>query len=177
MKRVLLAGFFLTTIPAANWLIGHVGECIPHGPCLLPVAPGIMAPSGVLMIGAALVLRSLLQEAAGRRWVLACVVAGAVLSALIAAPGLALASGVAFLASELADWSVYSPLRRRGFSIALLAAGLVGSLVDSALFLTLAFGSLDFMLGQVIGKLWATAAILPVFGWVRRALAPIRANP
>lgn len=171
MKRILLAGSFLATIPAANWLIGNVGECIPHGPCLLPVAPGVMAPSGVLMIGAALVLRSLLQETAGRAWVLACVVLGATLSALIAAPDLALASGVAFLASEMADWSVYSPLRRRGFGVALLAAGLVGSLVDSALFLTMAFGSLDFMPGQVIGKLWATLAVLPVFGWARRRLA------
>src|SRR5947209_3936476 len=88
MKRILLAGSFLATIPAANWLIGHVGECIPHGPCLLPVAPGVMAPSGVLMIGVALVLRSLLQEATGRAWVLVCVVIGAALSALVAAPGL-----------------------------------------------------------------------------------------
>ena len=42
----------------ANWLIGNVGvTCIPGGPCLIPVWPGIMSPSGVLMIGAALVLR------------------------------------------------------------------------------------------------------------------------
>jgi uncharacterized PurR-regulated membrane protein YhhQ (DUF165 family) len=173
MKRALLAGSFLATIPAANWLIGHVGECIPNGPCLIPVAPGLMAPSGVLMIGAALVLRSLLQEAAGRAWVLVCVALGAALSSLIAAPGLALASGVAFLCSEMADWSVYSPMRRRGFGVALLAAGLVGSVVDSALFLTLAFGNLDFMAGQVVGKLWATLAVLPVFGWARRRDNPV----
>jgi uncharacterized PurR-regulated membrane protein YhhQ (DUF165 family) len=171
MKRTLLAASFLATIPAANWLIGHVGECVPNGPCLVPVAPGLMAPSGVLLIGAALVLRSLLQEAAGRAWVLACIAVGAGLSAFVAAPGLALASGAAFLASELADWSVYSPLRQRGFAFALFAAGLIGSLVDSALFLTLAFGSLDYMLGQVVGKLWATVAVLPVFGWARRRLA------
>ena len=37
-------------------MIGHVGTvCVPNGPCLIPVAPGVMAPSGVLMIGAALV--------------------------------------------------------------------------------------------------------------------------
>lgn len=165
--KLLLAGTFLATIPAANWLIGHVGECVPHGPCLVPVAPGIMAPSGVLVIGAALVLRALLQEAAGRSWVLACVVLGSALSAFIAPPGLALASGVAFLASELADWAVYSPLRRRGLHLALVLAGLTGAVVDSALFLGLAFGSMDFMAGQVIGKLWATLAVLPVFGWAR----------
>ena len=39
---------FCLTIPAANWMIGHVGTvCAPHGPCLIPVAPGLMAPSGV----------------------------------------------------------------------------------------------------------------------------------
>ena len=57
---------FCLTIPLANWIIGHVGTvCVPNGPCLLPVAPGIMAPSGVLMIGAALVLRDLVQRRLG----------------------------------------------------------------------------------------------------------------
>ena len=33
-----LAAFGLC-IPAANWLIGHAGTaCVPHGPCLVPVA-------------------------------------------------------------------------------------------------------------------------------------------
>ena len=59
---------FCLTIPAANWMIGHVGTvCVPNGPCLLPVAPGVMAPSGVLMIGIALVLRDLVQRRLGRR--------------------------------------------------------------------------------------------------------------
>ena len=57
-RRSIEGGIFLVlfclTIPAANWMIGHVGTmCIPNGPCLVPVAPGIMAPSGVLMVGAA----------------------------------------------------------------------------------------------------------------------------
>jgi hypothetical protein len=57
-----LIGFGLC-IPAANWLIGNVGTfCVPNGPCLVPVAPGLMAPSGVLMIGLALVLRDLVQR-------------------------------------------------------------------------------------------------------------------
>ena len=33
----------------------------------------------------------------------------------------------------------------------------MGTLVDSALFLWLAFGSLAFLSGQVVGKLWMTA--------------------
>jgi len=45
---------FALTIPTANWLIGNVGTvCIPDGPCLIPVGFGLMAPSGVLMIGVA----------------------------------------------------------------------------------------------------------------------------
>ena len=46
---------FLASVPFANWLIQHVGTvCVPAGPCLVPVAPGLMAPSGVLAAGAAL---------------------------------------------------------------------------------------------------------------------------
>ena len=34
------------------WLYGNAGAvCVPNGPCLVPVWPGIMAPSGVLMVG------------------------------------------------------------------------------------------------------------------------------
>ena len=37
---------FLLCIPLANWMIGNVGTvCVPNGPCLIPVAPGIMAPT------------------------------------------------------------------------------------------------------------------------------------
>lgn len=60
---------FIACIPAANWMIGNVGtKCVPDGPCLLPVAPGLMAPSGVLTIGLALVLRDLVQRHLGRLW-------------------------------------------------------------------------------------------------------------
>ena len=37
---------FLACVPLANWMIGHAGTvCVPNNPCLIPVAPGIMAPS------------------------------------------------------------------------------------------------------------------------------------
>jgi hypothetical protein len=69
---------FAASIPAANWFIGHVGTvCPPDGPCLLPVAPGMLAPSGVLMVGLALVLRDLLQRRLGKNWTLGAVFAGA----------------------------------------------------------------------------------------------------
>src|SRR6266511_3015013 len=65
---------------------------------------------------------------------------------------LALASGSAFLFSELLDFAVYTPLRRRSWLGAVAASNAVGLVADSALFLTLAFGSLDFLAGQIVGK-------------------------
>lgn len=160
MRRILLAGGFLACIPAANWLIGNVGTaCIPQGPCLIPVAPGMMAPSGVLLIGAALALRDALQEAAGRTWVLACVVTGAAVSLAVSPPALALASAAAFLLSELADWAVYDRLRRRALWGAVLASGLVGAALDSLLFSYLAFGAVKWAPGLIVAKLYASAAL------------------
>ena len=158
---LILVACYIATIPAANWLIGHVGTvCTPHGPCLIPVAPGIMAPSGVLMIGAALLLRDLVQRRYGARWSLACIGAGAVLSLAVAAPSLAVASGAAFLFSELADFGVYTPIARRQFAIAILASCITGAIVDSGLFLWLAFGSLEHLSGQLIGKFYAVTGFL-----------------
>ena len=75
---------FALTIPAANWLIGHAGTvCQPAGPCLVPVAPGLMAPSGVTMAGVALVLRDLVQRRLGVAASSLAILAGAALSALL----------------------------------------------------------------------------------------------
>jgi uncharacterized PurR-regulated membrane protein YhhQ (DUF165 family) len=76
VKKMGVFAAFAATIPAANWLIGNVGACVPAGPCLVPVGFGLMAPSGVLMIGVALVLRDWLHEVAGRRWGFAAVLIG-----------------------------------------------------------------------------------------------------
>lgn len=165
---IALIGFGLC-IPAANWLIGHAGTfCVPQGPCLVPVAPGLMAPSGVLMIGLALVLRDLVQRRLGVGWAAGAVLAGAALSALLAPPALVLASAVAFLLSEMADLIVYTPLQRRRLVLAVAASGLVGLVVDSVVFLWLAFGSLDFLAGQVVGKAWMVLLSLPLVAMLRR---------
>src|SRR5262249_17787208 len=153
-KRRLLEGIvclvlFGLTIPAANWLIGHAGtECVPNGPCLIPVAPGLMAPSGVTMIGIALVLRDLVRRRLGVGGAVVPANGGAALSAVIAPPSLVIASTVAFLMSEFADLAVYTPLARRRLVVAVVASSMVGLVVDSIVFLYLAFGSLDFLLGQ-----------------------------
>jgi uncharacterized PurR-regulated membrane protein YhhQ (DUF165 family) len=161
MKRCGIPAFlaFIATIPAANYLIQHVGTtCVPDGPCLVPVLPGLMAPSGVLVVGLALVLRDMVHSALGVRWAFFAIVAGAALSSLLAPPALVLASVVAFLLSETADLLVYAPLRERWPSSAVLASGVAGAVVDSCLFLFIAFGSLQYVTGQVVGKLWMSVA-------------------
>lgn len=164
---VFLLGFG-ACVPLANWLIQHVGTtCVTNGPCLIPVAPGILAPSGVLMIGLALVLRDLVQRRLGLVWSVGAILAGAALSASFAPPSLVVASAVAFLLSEAADLCVYTPLQRRKFILAVVLSSFVGIVVDSIIFLYLAFGSLDFLLGQIIGKTWMVAATVPVLLWLR----------
>ena len=160
---------FLACIPLANWMSGHVGTvCVPNGPCLVPVAPGLMAPSGVLTVGAALVLRDVVQRCLGLRAGLAAIALGTALSALVAPGALVLASGVAFALSELADCAVYTPLQQRRLLLAVVASSMVGLVVDSVVFLNLAFGSLDFLAGQIVGKLWAVAFAVPLVRLLRR---------
>jgi uncharacterized PurR-regulated membrane protein YhhQ (DUF165 family) len=161
---------FMACVPLANWMIGHVGTvCVPSGPCLLPVAPGAMAPSGVLTVGLALVLRDLVQRCLGTFWGLGAILAGTALSVLVAEPALVRASAAAFLLSEMADFAVYTPLQRRALMRAVLASSMVGLVVDSIVFLWLAFGSLDFLAGQVVGKIWGVLISIPLITAVRRA--------
>ena len=146
---------FILTIPASNWVIVNVGVvCEPDGPCLIPVAPGLMAPSSVVVAGMALVLRNAVQAFIGASFSLVAVNIGTLLSALFAEPALVVASATAFCFSELADFAVYTPMRKRFPAFSVVMAGLVGSFVDSAIFLSLAFGSIDFIVGQVLGKFW-----------------------
>lgn len=171
MRYAILAAF-LACIPIANWLIGNVGiKCVVNGPCLVPVGFGLLAPSGVLVVGAALVLRDMVHERLGARWAAGAIVAGAALSAGIAPAALAIASGVAFLLSELADMAVYTPLQDRHIGMAVLASGIVGAAMDSAVFLWLAFGSLQYLDGQIVGKLWASVAAFAVIAIRRRTVA------
>jgi queuosine precursor transporter len=169
VPAMLIIAAFLLTIPAANWMIGHVGNCSAGGVCTIPVGFGIQAPSGVLMIGLALALRDAVHDRYNTRVVFLAIVAGAALSVFIAPAALALASGTAFLLSETSDLFVYAPLRQQNRPLAVLASGVVGSIVDSAVFLYLAFGSLEYLIGQVLGKTWMTLAAAAVV-----SLLPLR---
>lgn len=162
MIGYIALALYALTVPAANWMIGNVGECIPNGPCLIPVGFSLMAPSGVLMIGAALVLRDAVHRLMGWQWAVAAIAIGAALSFQFSAPALVAASVAAFILSELADLAVYAPLQRKRLVIAVLLSGVIGAAVDSAVFLLLAFGSLGFIAGQIVGKLWATLAAVAV---------------
>lgn len=157
-----LAGYLLTII-AANYAVQHYG--------LVNVGFGLVAPAGVYFVGVAFTLRDITQRTLGRLPVIAAIVAGAGLSYFVA-PTLALASGVAFLASESADFAVYTPLEERGWITAVVASNIVGTVIDSVLFLWIAFGSLAFLKGQVVGKLWMTALAVALIALYRVARRP-----
>jgi hypothetical protein len=161
---VVVAGY-IGTIFAANWAIERYGP--------VPVGFGYEAPAGVWFAGLAFTFRDLTQETLGRRWVVAAIVVGAALSGLVSTD-FAVASATAFLVSELADFAVYTPLAERGWLRAVIASNAVGLVVDSVLFLWLAFDSLDFLPGQVIGKAWMTALAVVLLSPTarRRALRP-----
>lgn len=169
---------FCLTIPAANWMIGNVGTlCLRNGPCMVPVAPALIAPSGVLMVGAALVLRDLVQRRLGVEFGVAAIAVGAAISAGLAPASLVIASAAAFLLSEFADFAVYTPLARRRLVLAVMASSVVGLVVDSIVFLWLAFGSLDFLAGQIVGKLWMVLLALPLVAFLRRRDERLGLNP
>lgn len=168
-KWAYLAGY-IATIPVANWMIGNVGTfCIPDGPCMIPLGFGMTAPSGVLMVGAALVLRDQVQEHLGTKWSLGGILVGAILSYLLADPFIAIASILAFGVSELVDFAAYTYVRKYGRALAVAASGLVGAVLDSMVFLTIAFGSLAYIEGQIVGKLVISlAAAAAIKYWTRK---------
>jgi uncharacterized PurR-regulated membrane protein YhhQ (DUF165 family) len=59
-------------------------------------------------------------------------------------------------------------LQQRGLIPAVVASSLVGLVIDSAVFLLLAFGSLEFLLPQILGKAWMVLLSLPVMAWLRQ---------
>ena len=164
IRRPLLWALFVATVLGANWSIAKFG--------FVSVGFGISAPAGVYFAGIAFTLRDLLHNHPGssRPWIISAIVAGALLSAFLEdAQRLALASGAAFFLSELADWAVYSPLRRRGWIRAVAASNCVGLIVDSILFLSLAFGSLSYIEGQILGKIYMTVLAIIVLWGIRSA--------
>lgn len=157
---------FAATVPLANYMIGSFGTvCVDNGPCLIPVGFGLMAPSGVLLIGLALVIRDWLQELTSWKWALFAIILGSIVSFLTANPFIAVASAVAFFTAEVFDLLVYTPLKKSGKHLAVLVSGIVGSVVDSVLFVYLAFGSFELSAGNTLGKLYATILVAALLYW------------
>jgi uncharacterized PurR-regulated membrane protein YhhQ (DUF165 family) len=165
MRTIGLAAFaaFIATIFAANWLIEHYG--------IVDIGFGLMAPAGVFAAGLAFTFRDIVQRTLGREPVIVAILIGAACSYLIS-PAFAVASAIAFLISEFADFGVYTPLEERGLIKAMVASNVVGSVVDSVLFLWIAFGSLAFIEGQIVGKLAMTAVAIPLVVLIRPRLEP-----
>lgn len=153
VRALSAAVAFLGCILAANYATTEYG--------MVPVGLGLTATAGTYLAGASYVLRDAVQDTAGRRWVVALILAGAALSFLVSAPFIALASAVAFLLSESVDFAVYQPLRKRGYVRAALASNVTGSLVDTVAFLAIAgFPIRQAMAGQMVGKFAITALVL-----------------
>ena len=68
----------------------------------------------------------------------------------------------------MADLAVYTPLQKKGLVLAVFASSMVGLVIDSAIFLYLAFGNLDFISGQIVGKVWMVLLALPIIHLMRR---------
>jgi len=154
---------YIATIFAANWAVARFG--------VIPVGFGLMAPAAVYFVGLAFPLRDGLQRVSSRRWAVLAILLGAGLSYLVS-PRFAVASGLTFLISETCDMLVYTPLQKR-FATAVLLSSAAALVVDSVLFLTLAFGSLQFLPGQIVGKAWMTLlAVIVIQVWRRRGLLP-----
>ena len=161
-KAIALSALYMVTIPLANWFISNVGVAVyPDAPHTLPVGFGYRAPSGFVLIAFALLARDMLQELTSRKTIIGLMVAGVVLSYLVN-PAVAVASAAAFAASEMADFAIYTALRARRRHFAMLLSGVVGSAIDSFLFLWLAFGSIIYWQGQVIGKVAVTAICVAI---------------
>ncbi len=154
---------FIASIVLANYLTTRYG--------FIPVGFGLTAAAGTIAAGLALGLRDLVQDALGRVAVLVVIAVGAAVSFLVADPFIAVASALAVLVSEVADLAVYTPLRgrvrvgQRRWVVAVLASNAVGAVVDTAVFLAVAFGwaaVIPGMAGQLVGKGWATLAVIAV---------------
>lgn len=156
MRSFATFAALVSCVVGANWALETYG--------VVNIGFGLTAPAGVYFAGLTFWLRDILHENGGSRFVLAAIVTGSLISwaqsDAVTIPGgitsIAVASGVAFALSELADFAVYAPLRTRRPLVAIAASNTVGASIDSALFLWLAFGSLDQITGQIVGKSYMT---------------------
>jgi uncharacterized PurR-regulated membrane protein YhhQ (DUF165 family) len=158
----MMIAAYLLCIIGANWTTQHYG--------MVGVGFGLTATAGTWFAGIAFSARDGVQRTSGRTWVVVIIVIGATLSWFVA-PDFAVASGVAFLVSELVDMAIYTPLYRRRPYASVIISNTVGATLDAWLFLWIAFGSIRFWEGNVVGKLWTILPVLALMWiWRRRDL-------
>ncbi len=162
---------YIACIVGANWAITTFG--------IVPVGFGLYAPAGVFLAGFTFAFRNLTQQSLGRRFGFAAIAIGAVVSYAVTdkvtVPGglmpLAVASGLTFALSESVDALVWTKLRERNWWTRAMGLGeFAGQCVDSAIFLVFAFGSLELLLGQIVGKQWTIWPVM-ILMWGVRALS------
>lgn len=172
MKRIVaLAVAYVGLAVLANWLASKY---------VWPVGFGLLAPGGVFAIGAVLVVRDWLNQLSPKLSLALIPVASAISYGVGEIAGwsglqkIALASVAAFVVSEAVEWAVFAPIRKRSLTLGVALSGSVGIALDSYVFLQLAFGSLAFFDGQMVGKAEALAAgVLLTAG--RRRFVPVPA--
>lgn len=155
---------YVAAVVAPNILIQQFG--------IVDVAPGpwiLMAPAAVYAVGVALVARDILHELAGVRPVIIAILLGTVISALWTdSIRIAIASGTAFLLSELLDLTIFQTLRPdRGWTVAALVSSYVAAGLDSIVFLGIAYGSMQFLPGQWVGKAISITVVVVFAAGVR----------
>lgn len=172
MKRTAsLAIVYVGLAVLANWLASKY---------VWPVGFGLHAPAGVWAVGGVLVVRDWLNQLAPKLSLVLIPVASGIsyaageLAGWSALQKIALASVAAFCISEAVEWAVFAPIRKRSLTLGVALSGSVGIALDSYVFLTLAFGSLAFFDGQMVGKAEALAAGVALTA-ARRRLVPVAA--
>ena len=150
---------FSATVLGANWALLEYG--------IVPIGFGLDAPASAYFVGLAFTFRDGLRERLGFKGALVAIAIGGILSYVLEVrtggeflARIALASITSFTISELSDAIVYERIRQRSRLIGIMVSNTVGVIVDSAVFLSLAFGSLEFLTGQVVGKSYMTLFVV-----------------
>jgi len=69
----------------------------------------------------------------------------------------------------MADFALFTWIAPR-WTRAVLVGGMVGLVLDSIVFLSLAFGSMEFLPGQVLAKAYGVVLASAVIGYRRRVM-------
>lgn len=154
---------YVLTIPAANWMVSNLDP--------IPLGFHQAVPAGVCLAGLSLALRDWVRELGGRWLTIAALVVGVAVSYETSDPAFAAASAAAFGSSEVLDFLVYEPLRARGLVKAVAGSNAIGLVIDSLMFLWLAFGSMQYLPGQIAGKAAMTLLAIGAIVARRRSTA------